>query len=45
VLELAKIEAERFAAKPDPTIPHAEIAAVWDRLKHQWQRRYGLVEA
>ncbi len=45
ILELAKLEAERFAAKPDPTIPHAEITAVWDRLKHQWQRRYGLMEA
>ena len=45
ILELAKLEAERFAAKPDPTIPPAEITAVWDRLKHQWQRRYGLMEA
>ena len=45
LLELAKAEAERFAAKPDPTLPPAEITAVWDRLKHQWQRRYGLVEA
>jgi ATP-dependent DNA helicase RecG len=45
VLELAKAEAERFAAAPDPTLPPAEITAVWDRLKHQWQRRYGLMEA
>jgi ATP-dependent DNA helicase RecG len=45
ILELAKREAERFAAAPDPTLPPAEIAAVWDRLKHQWQRRYGLMEA
>ena len=45
VLELAKLEAERFAAAPDPTLPPAEITAVWDRLKHQWQRRYGLMEA
>jgi ATP-dependent DNA helicase RecG len=45
VLEVAKREAERFAAKPDPAIAPAEINAVWDRLKHQWQRRYGLVEA
>ena len=44
-LELAKKEAERFAAAPDPTIAPAEISAVWARLKHQWQRRYGLVEA
>jgi ATP-dependent DNA helicase RecG len=45
VLELAKAEAERFVAAPDPALPPAEIAAVWERLKHQWQRRYGLVEA
>jgi ATP-dependent DNA helicase RecG len=45
MLELAKLEAERFAAAPDPSIPPGEIVAVWDRLKHQWQRRYGLVEA
>jgi len=45
LLEIAKVEAERFAAKPDPAIPPAEINAVWDRLKQQWQRRYGLVEA
>ena len=44
-LELAKIEAERFAARPDPAVPPAQIAAVWARLKQQWQRRYGLVEA
>src|SRR5208283_2978969 len=44
-LELAKVEAERFAARPDPAIPTAEIAAVWARLRHQWQRRYALVEA
>jgi ATP-dependent DNA helicase RecG len=45
ILELAKLEAERFAARPDPTLSSAEIEAVWARLKHQWQRRYGLVEA
>ena len=44
-LELAKVEAERFAARPDPALPPAEIAAVWARLKQQWQRRYGLIEA
>jgi ATP-dependent DNA helicase RecG len=44
-LELAKSEAERFAEKPDPTLSKEEIAAVWARLKLQWQRRYGLVEA
>jgi ATP-dependent DNA helicase RecG len=45
VLELAKAEAERFAARPDPALPSAEIEAVWVRLKQQWQRRYGLIEA
>jgi ATP-dependent DNA helicase RecG len=45
VLELAKTEAERFAAKPDPAMSREEIAAVWERLKQQWQRRYGLMEA
>jgi len=45
LLELAKAEAERFAAAPDPSLTETEIAAVWDRLKHQWQRRYGLMEA
>jgi len=45
ILELAKLEAERFAAAPDPALPPAEITAVWDRLKHTWQRRYGLMEA
>ena len=45
VLELAKVEAERFAAKPDPAMTAEEISSVWARLKVQWQRRYGLVEA
>jgi ATP-dependent DNA helicase RecG len=45
VLELARTEAERFAARPDPDLTPVEIAAVWDRLKQQWQRRYGLMEA
>jgi ATP-dependent DNA helicase RecG len=45
MLELAKVEAARFANAPDPKIPKAETDAVWDRLKQQWQRRYGLVEA
>jgi ATP-dependent DNA helicase RecG len=44
-LELAKTEAARFVAGPDPAMPAEEIAAVWSRLKLQWQRRYGLVEA
>ena len=45
VLELAKAEASRFAQRPDPAISRDELDAVWARLKHQWQRRYGLVEA
>ncbi len=45
LLELAKKEAERFAAAPDPELTSDEIAAVWQRLKQQWQRRYGLMEA
>ena len=45
VLELAKVEASRFASQPDPAIPREEIDAVWARLKLQWQRKYGLVEA
>jgi ATP-dependent DNA helicase RecG len=45
VLELAKTEAERFAQRPDPEMTAEEIAGVWERLKLQWQRRYGLMEA
>jgi ATP-dependent DNA helicase RecG len=45
LLELAKTEAAAFAQNPDPAIPEAERAIVRNRLKHQWQRRYGLVEA
>jgi len=47
VLELAKAEAARCAEKErrDPAISDEEKAAVWERLKVQWQRRYGLVEA
>jgi ATP-dependent DNA helicase RecG len=50
LLELAKTEAARFVrgsdpAGPDPAISRAERDAVWTRLKQQWQRRYGLVEA
>jgi ATP-dependent DNA helicase RecG len=45
VLELAKVEAERFAERPDPEMNAEEIGGVWERLKMQWQRRYGLVEA
>jgi ATP-dependent DNA helicase RecG len=45
LLELAKREAAAFVEHPDPTLPRPEIEAVWARLKQQWQRRYGLVEA
>jgi ATP-dependent DNA helicase RecG len=45
LLELAKAEATRFAGQPDPAILREETEAVWERLKQQWQRRYGLVEA
>ena len=44
-LELAKLEAARFAKGPDPKVSRQETDAVWARLKQQWQRRYGLVEA
>lgn len=45
VLEVAKKEAARFASEPDAAISTAERDAVWERLKVQWQRKYGLVEA
>ncbi len=45
LLELAKSEAARFVQSPDPAVSRAERDAVWARLKRQWQRRYGLVEA
>jgi ATP-dependent DNA helicase RecG len=45
VLELAKAEAARFASEPDPSVLKEEKDAVWARLKQQWQRKYGLVEA
>jgi ATP-dependent DNA helicase RecG len=45
LLELAKAEAARFVEAPDPATSRAEREAIWARLKHQWQRRYGLIEA
>ena len=45
LLELAKTEAARFVQQPDPAMSRDELDAVWARLKQQWQRRYGLVEA
>jgi ATP-dependent DNA helicase RecG len=47
LLELAKIEAARFAKPPEggSEATDFERARVWARLKEAWQRRYGLVEA
>jgi len=45
ILELAKLEAARFAEAKDSSMSQMEVDAVWTRLKLQWQRRYGLVEA
>jgi ATP-dependent DNA helicase RecG len=55
LLELAKVEAARFANAPDTSktkgkeviseTTEIERARVWARLKDAWQRRYGLVEA
>jgi ATP-dependent DNA helicase RecG len=51
LLELAKVEAARFAGMPGSgggpgrEGTDAEQARVWARLKEAWQRRYGLVEA
>jgi ATP-dependent DNA helicase RecG len=45
VLEVAKAEAAKFAESPDPAVSHEERDTVWARLKQQWQRKYGLVEA
>src|SRR5665213_1557280 len=45
LLELAMHEAARFVEKRPEDVEQAEIDAVWARLRHQWQRRYGLVEA
>ncbi len=45
LLELAKLEAAKFANEPDAELTEAERTRVWGRLKEAWQRRYGLVEA
>jgi ATP-dependent DNA helicase RecG len=51
LLELAKLEAGRFANSPERNqagsseVTEAERTRVWARLKEAWQRRYGLVEA
>jgi ATP-dependent DNA helicase RecG len=43
LLELARSEAARFVETTDEAGPERD--AVWSRLKQQWQRRYGLIEA
>ena len=45
LLELAKLEAERFASMKPGEGTEAERTRVWARLREAWQRRYGLVEA
>jgi ATP-dependent DNA helicase RecG len=56
LLEVAKVEAARFANAPSANAPgqnraigrgetDVERERVWARLKEAWQRRYGLVEA
>jgi ATP-dependent DNA helicase RecG len=45
LLELAKVEAAKFAAGPDAAIPEEERKRVWEHLRQAWQRRYGLMEA
>ncbi len=45
VLELAKREAAAFTEGAEAGTSRGEIEGVWARLKVQWQRRYGLVEA
>ena len=44
VLEIAKVEAARFAANPTEAT-EAERACIRAHLKNKWQRWYGLVEA
>ena len=44
VLEIAKVEAARFAADPTEAT-EAERACIRTHLKSKWQRWYGLVEA
>jgi ATP-dependent DNA helicase RecG len=45
LLELAKLEASRFASTPEESVTEAERKRVWDHLRQSWQRRYGLMEA
>jgi len=45
LLELAKLEAARFAAAPEEGVSAEERKRVWDHLRQAWNRRYGLMEA
>jgi len=45
LLELAKLEAARFASVPEETVTAEERKRVWAHLRQAWQRRYGLMEA
>ena len=45
LLELAKAEAQAFAAAPDCEATPEERAVVWTTLRETWQRRYGLLQA
>ena len=45
LLEVAKREAVAFADADQADLPRPEVEAVWTRLKQQWQRRYGLLDA
>ena len=45
LLELARREAEDFAAMRTPDVTAAERQMVRQQLKQHWQRRYGLMEA
>ncbi len=45
LLELARVEAGRFAHRDNPDATAEEKTIVRERLKAAWQRRYGLAEA
>ncbi len=45
LLELAKVEAARFAQHAAEEASPDEKTRVWARLREAWQRKYGLVEA
>jgi ATP-dependent DNA helicase RecG len=45
LLELAKVESERFVAKAEAEATEEERARIRVRLQGLWQRRYGLAEA